>query len=244
MTPATTKEARSLTLWEISDQLQDLMVQREEADCDETRAGLDELIRAYVAEQVTKVDNITRYLHHCELMAESAALEARRIAARGKMWADRGQRLKDICTAVMNALGKKRIEGRTGALSLRGNGGKAPVIITNESLVPEEFFRYQITMPGSMWWEILEVVRRAFCDTGWLPPSLNREVQKSLIEAELQKPCEECGGRGEIATMSEDGPDAMPCSRCGDPKTMQRGTGKHLVAGAHLGSRGESLIVR
>ena len=45
----------------------------------------------------------------------------------------------------------KKLEGRTGALYLKANGGKQAVEVTDESLVPDELCTVTVTMTLTYW---------------------------------------------------------------------------------------------
>lgn len=127
-----------LTLWDIERTLADLMIAREDAQTDEERAACDESIAVYVKAEIAKVDGLRAYLKHCEMMQHHAGSEAALQAAREKAWAQRRERLKDRIVEVLDAIGRKRVEGRTGILRIQGNGGVKPLVVQVPGMVPDE----------------------------------------------------------------------------------------------------------
>ena len=158
-----------LSLYQLESQLSELIEMREQAVADrETAVGaepaekthevaaIDNAIREYLTAEIRKVDSIRAFWRHCELMASAAKEEAEVQAARSKAWKNRLDRLKDMVKVVMETIpfpeGKpKKLEGRTGALYLKANGGKQAVEIHDESLVPDELCMVTVTVTRAEW---------------------------------------------------------------------------------------------
>lgn len=122
----------------------------------EAIAVIDNQIREYITAEIRKVDNIRAFWRHCELMRDAAKEEARVQSDRSKAWGARLDRLKATCALVMESIpfpaGKpKKLEGRTGVLLLKANGGKQAVEVTDESLVPDELCTVTVTMLAIEW---------------------------------------------------------------------------------------------
>lgn len=106
----------------------------------EERTVAEQEIARYVAAEIVKVDGIRAYLRHCDMM-EAAAKQERDIQAeRAQAWGSRAKRLKQFCLDAMGISGKRKLEGRTGVLSISGNGGLQPLVIDDEKLIPEGYF--------------------------------------------------------------------------------------------------------
>ncbi len=147
-----TELTQSQSLFQLEHELVELMALREEmAEAGEDVAACDQQIQEYVQKTIRKVDNVRSYLRHCEVMGHAAEVESHRLDQLAKLWGNRRDRLKDICRGVMEHFGIKRIEGQTGSLSLKGNGGFTPLTITDESLIPEELCDYRGTISGQAW---------------------------------------------------------------------------------------------
>ncbi len=178
----------------------------DEFDREEKQLRAD--LQAYAQAHVRKVDGIRAYLKHCELMIDGARREIATQKANEEAWEARRDRLKALCIDVMTTFRTEELQGRTGSIKLRldgetgsfllkGNGGKQPVRIDNSELVPDEFCVYEGAIPAFIWPELTRVIYEHGST------ELHRDVQglrlvrtprKSLIEAELQKPCETCAG--------------------------------------------------
>ena len=201
----------------------------------EEAVEIEAAIQLYVRTEITKVDNIRAFWRHCELMRDAAKAEAETQAQRAKGWASRLDRLKETCRAVMETIpfptGKPRkLEGRTGSLLLKANGGKQAVEISDESLIPEECRRVTVTMSVDMWQSVCDAY--AHCnesvDLDAMPGiGVRTELSLSLIGEALQRPCGKCKGIGA----------SVPCPECG-------GSGHRSVSGAYLVERGSHVECR
>jgi hypothetical protein len=140
-------KSQELTLFQIERDLVTLMDARAEADTQARLEGCDEAIAEYVIREVEKVDNIRGYLRHCEVMEAAAAAEADTQKRRAEAWGNRADALKRACVMALGIAGKKSVEGRTGQLSIRANGGKLPLIIDDETAIPSDYTPMTITYP-------------------------------------------------------------------------------------------------
>ena len=157
--------------------------------------------------------------------------------------------MKDTIKLVMETIpfpeGKsKKLEGRTGALYLKANGGKQAVEIHDESLVPDELCTVTVTFPSALWnvlvYRVKEMIptlpdperaKAIFSEMKVSPrvPSL------SLIAERLTGACKICGGSGGVNSHHEE-PKAA-CPECG-------GSGRQSVPGARFAERGNHVEVR
>lgn len=143
--------AGSLTLFDIERGLVEVLAEYEECQNDEDRANCQNAIEAYCRAEVDKADGIAAYLRHCAFMAQAAQEESERMRERAKAWKARSDRLKDACLQIMLLAGKKKIEGHTSTLSARANGGLAPLMITDASMIPEDCTWYEGKVRGPLW---------------------------------------------------------------------------------------------
>jgi hypothetical protein len=234
---------KSLTLWSIEDSLVQLVGAREDAASDigisedERRDQLqviDNALADYVRQEITKVDNVRSYLLHCRLMADAARAERAAMEARVRLWEARESRLKEICILALDSVAKKRVEGKTGSLSVRGNGGVQPLEISgwnkdsarwadsDPGLLPDEVCVWAGTV-GPLTWRRIQMLAIADPQT-----KLERQPSNAAIREALGKSCPECG---ELPAPSD------ACQTCG-------GTGTMGIPGAHLEPRGRSLVVK
>ena len=245
-----------LSLYQIESGLADLIEMREtcvgsgddpQTDYEHQIRVIDEAIRQYIETEIRKVDGIRSFWRHCELMRDAAKIEAEQQAKRSAQWAGRLERLKSMCKTVMESMpwpeGKpKKLEGRTGALYLKANGGKA-VEITDRGLVPPEFQEVTVTFRADHFALLQEIMAGYVegikdpitCKVGATWPAL------ALVAAELAKPCGACSGDGFVVFISDNGhgevKDRQQCEVCG-------GSGRRGVPGARLAERGQHVEVR
>jgi hypothetical protein len=250
-----------LSLYKIETALSDLMQIRDEAfdnltiaqaehseDVQQAWVGeiakIDQAIREYVKREVSKVDGIRAVWKTLQMLETNAAAEAELQHQRSLAYRRNLDRLKEACREVMESMpwreGKpKRIEGGTGSLLLKTNGGKQAVVISDESLVPDELCNVTVTMSADDWEYIVHQMKRNVPSVDRASDQeisgrfrVKREVSLSLIGEALQRPCQEC--HGEAVDQSGTG---FPCSACG-------GSGKAGVPGCSLAPRGSHVELR
>ncbi len=238
------------SLWNIESALADLMRAREEcfdvisegkdpesvSEAQSELVHIDEALAEYAQAEIRKVDGIRsmwRYLRdgHAIAMAEAEV--------QIQMAKSFERRLNALKSAVLIAMemmpwreGKpKMLEGKSGALLLKGNGGKRAVTISDESLVPEEFFVYEGRIPAF----IMKSLGRFVDSYGTLELQrdfyglrLKRIPSLSLIAQAMEQKCADC---------DTGHPEGRLCRTCG-------GSGLAGVPGAVLGDRQNHVEVR
>ena len=227
-----------LSLYQLESQLSELIEMREQtvADCaaqtdpDHTECleaikAIDNAIREYITAEIRKVDGIRAFWRHCELMAQAAKEEADVQTARSKAWKNRLDRLKDTVKLVMETIPfpenkPKKLEGRTGALYLKANGGKQAVEIHDESLVPDELCMVTVTVTRAEW----QLRAAAFRD----PKIVSCAPSLSLIAERLAQKCTRCAGNGDLIIQG------IVCDECG-------GSGRQSVPGVRFAERGNHV---
>ncbi len=108
---------------------------------DELLPEIQERINGYLCMERRKVDSISAVLAMCEQVAQAASDEMDRLAARKKAAEKSQESLEAYVVRVMQGRGVRKLEGATGALSLRKS---ERVVVTNEDAVPE-WFKHQRT---------------------------------------------------------------------------------------------------
>ncbi len=233
-----------LSLHNIETDLRELALEREEAESADVVAMIDAEIQRYIEAEIRKCDGIADFCVHLDALQKDIDGEIKRLQARQYKVKRTLDRIKDTVKFVMAGMpwkeGKPRkIEGVRHTISLRGNGGKQAVVVTDESLVPDAFKRVTITVDL----EIAHYMRVA--SSSWkyknqLWDSLDAgkpEVSLSRISDELNKPCIQCEGTGERKVFESDTVvSRVKCPECA-------GTGKQSVPGARLEERGESVHI-
>jgi hypothetical protein len=179
-----------LTLWEIETGLLELLEAREEAQTPEAIAAVEQALAEYVTREVEKVDNIRGLIRHCEMVATAARQEARDQAERARVWEARRDRVKQLAQNVMEAHGRKRLEGRTGSLQVTGNGGVEPLVISDPAQVPEECCKYVGWIRGDEWMTMLEILT----DADWSLEHFEGKLERVVDNDRTRKAIAEQGG--------------------------------------------------
>ena len=161
-----------LSLWNIEQGLADLFERREELltnpppfgaladDPDETYdrqlMAVDLAIADYIKAEVQKVDGVRGWWKYLEMMRDAAKHEAETMQDRAQAFDRQLTVLKNAILVTLEEIefraGKPRkLEGKTGSISLVGNGGRRPVVITDEALVPDEYRTVTVKMNAELW---------------------------------------------------------------------------------------------
>ena len=230
-----------LSLWNIEQGLADLFERREHALQEFGAPELSDLlmpqlerldlaIAAYMKAEVQKVDGVRGWWKYLEMMRDAAKAEA-------KAMQDRAQSAERQLTVLKNAIqitleemefraGKPRkLEGKTGSISLVGNGGRQPVVITDEALIPDEYRTVTVKMNAELWRKVCA----ALPDLAGLQ-ECKKDPNLTAIYMALQEPCGGCGGTGKSG-------DFGYCIGCG-------GSGKQGVPGAIFAPLGSHVRVK
>jgi len=208
----------------------------------EDTGPLEKTIAEYFTHEVTrdKIDSVIGYIRYCEEMRRLALLESDRLKSLAESYETQAAWLKDTVKGVLEMSGQKRLEGLTaGSLTLRANGGKQAVTITDASLVPEEYVQYEGRISGAaLKWLRLKfgpLEKYSDFDVFWgrQDVQMERIPHKGRIGEALSKPCDDCNGYG---TKGGERGDPV-CDSCG-------GDGKARVPGARLEPRGNFVAVK
>ena len=192
----------SLSLYAIEDALMQLIEMREDPTLQpDERAAVEQTLAEYVEREVVKVDNIRGFLKHCDMMAREAKAEAATQAERARLWEARADRVKLMCAAVMEKAGAKKLEGRTGVIRLKGNGGLVPLEVTDPAAVPNECCRYVGWISAELWTKIYAAVEAAIAmdhlEAGYkLDRVVDNERTRRVLTAEGGVPGARLGERG------------------------------------------------
>jgi len=211
----------NLSLYQIQADLQELMAAYGEAEDDATRLAIEQGIQEYATREVTKVDGIRSYLRHCEVMAVAAKCEAESQMERSRKWSRRAEKLQAICLSTMIQMGKKRLEGNTGSLAVKTNGGLQALEIQDPAMIPDDCKLATITIPEAQY----KGIKEHLLDIGVDIKDDKFAISNTAIRKALEAPCWLCAGK-----------DA-DCDQCG-------GTGTNTVPGARLKERGQHLEVK
>lgn len=224
-----------LSLFDIEAGLHDLLGAWQTAETPEAVAAAEQAIQAHVAAEIRKVDGIRRYYRACDAQEKAAKEEAAVQTARAKMWGSRRDRLKAFVFDVMQSFGVKKLEGETGSLQIKGNGGLQPLTITDSSLIPDELCVWQGEIDGGVI-QALTILAPAQVKLF----RMVRTPNTAAIRAALAETCPRCHGLPTCRDSQTFGNlmqvDTI-CPDCG-------GSGKRSVAGARLEDRGSHLEIK
>lgn len=227
-----------LTLWHIEAELSDLVNLRDQmAEAGEDLAPIEQTIREYVGRELRKVDGIRAYLKHAEMMVHAAQNEANLQKERANVWQSRIDRLKEFCRATMDTWGAKRLDGATGSLILKGNGGRPAVTITDASLIPEDYVQYTGTISGEAWESLQSRIVSAENWERWAgrqDVQMDRIPHKGRIGAALSGVCPRCDGHPDLLSVDE---FPAGCPLCDNDGLVH-------VPGARLEPRGNHIEIK
>lgn len=242
--------ARDISLFQLESQLRELMEFRDTEELTpEERAVVEQQIQEYVVRELAKVDNIRSYMRHCSIMAEAAAEEVKLQSARAHSWKQRLDYLKGCCLDAMNVMGKKKLEGRTGYIQAKGNGGVQSLTVYDDRLLPSNCRVAVIRVNLAEWESFAEecntmsksmqvALSRLMTSAGW---QSHIEADQKPIRVAMEKPCEACAGVGDVTgPYIVEGVEILATGKCG----VCGGTGKQSVPGARLDPRGSHIEVK
>ncbi len=126
-------------------------------------AVIDEQIALYIQALPAKIDSVRFVWKRMVTLIAEADAEAKFQSARKRTMEADLERLKQYCQRVMEIQvwqpGQvRKLIGRTGAIYLKANGGRAAVEVQNPDLVPSELMRVQAEMSGDTWDEIIKAM--------------------------------------------------------------------------------------
>ena len=201
-------------------------------------AVIDEQIAAYMAALPAQVDKVRAVWKRIEVLIQEAADEAKFQQARGQHLKEDLERLKDYCHRCMELIEWKpskprKLEGHSGAIYLKGNGGRPAVEVYDESLLPDDLCTITVTMNATSWAILAS-------DDAYGPALRKCQAPRvpslSLISARLSEACQRCGGSG-LVPIVDDNAEHGNCRECG-------GSGKASVPGARLKPVGQHVECR
>jgi hypothetical protein len=129
-----------MSLYEISSELQSLI---DLADSGGTDAEMDAAIaehRGAIVEAFdAKADGYAALIRTCEARSDARRAEAKRMAALADSDEGLADRLRIALRDAMTSTGRTKVETARFRLAVRANGGKAPLLIADESALPGQY---------------------------------------------------------------------------------------------------------
>jgi len=227
----------ALSLYSLTNDLVSLLALREEmAEAKEDTAEVEGTIQAYVREYLPqKVDAVVAVLRTFESQRTLASEEIARLEGRKKQFTSAIDRLKEYCAAVLERLpkpkrGSRKLDGATATMVLKTNGGLEALDIYDESLVPDEYCTFEVTLSADVWSSM-----KALIEKDILPVlKATRHPDKDAIRKAMAQKCWFCEGAGELPRNNA---EAEKCSACG-------GDGRQHVPGAQLLGRRSHVEIK
>lgn len=224
---------RSLSLFQIEQEMAELIAVREECVTDEERGVVDAQIQEYVCREIRKVTGIAALLKHFKAQAAMAKAEEERAAKWRKRWEANYERLKNMVHGVMLALDLPKVEGATDRFRRQKN--PAALEITDAKLIPEQYLKATIKMPFAEWQRVLEALPDDFDWPDSDKPSftVTSEVDTVAVKAAclMKVPCPECEGHG-LQSVADGAIECDTCAASG--MVLAKVPGARLVQGEHL----------
>jgi hypothetical protein len=242
----------SMSLWNIEQGLADLFEQREElltnpppietlGDDQQTAYAVmltevDLAIAEYIKAEVKKVDGVRGWWKHLEMIRDAAKAEAKAMQDRAQVFDRQLTVLKNAIQITLEEMewraGKPRkLEGKIGSISLKGNGGRQPVVITDEALIPNEFQLVTMTISADAYERVLPMLIKM--DAAPMTPRWSPNL--TAIGNALAEPCKTCNATGVLFSANTECTEK--CTSCG-------GSGKNGVPGATLAPRGAHVEIK
>ncbi len=161
------------------------------------------------------------------LKAEETRLRERRTVVEASL-----DRLKSYTLVTMERHGFKHLKTAKNTIAIKGNGGVAPLVISQPELVPPEFCMYRLDLDYPAMNILMQTMEDYMPDhaVSQMEQRTTRTPSQSLIREALIQPCATCDGTGVYDVEFQ-------CADCG-------GTGKASVPGAHLEPRGVHIETR
>src|SRR6185312_11754845 len=208
-----------LSLFQIEQEMAELIAVREECESDEERGVVDAQIQEYVGREIRKVTGIAALLKHFKAQAAMAKAEEERAAKWRKRWEANYERLKNMVHGVMLALDLPEVEGATDRFRRQKN--PVALEITDAAAVPEQYLKATVKMSFADW-KALVLLAGCFGDGVEFKEiekrfAVTSEVDSAALKAALlvRIPCKDCKGE--------------TCKRCGGETTIPAS-----VSGARL----------
>ena len=129
----------SQSLYDLTDNALHLEALLEQVESGADAAILQDALAANETELEAKAESYVKYMRSLDAQAEMCKNEALFFAKKQKAAENRSERLKAALFGAMEALGKTKLRAGAFSISIEGNGGKVPLDIDPDALVPADF---------------------------------------------------------------------------------------------------------
>lgn len=132
------------SLYDLTDNALNLEALLEQVESGADAAILQDALAAN-AEQITeKAEAYVRYIRNLEALAEIRKNEAAHLRERAEQAENRAKYLKNALFQTLEALGREKMDAGPFSLSIVNNGGKVPLNIDPDALVPADFQKVRV----------------------------------------------------------------------------------------------------
>ena len=140
-----------MKLYEISEQFNDLLYNEEM-----TEEEISEQLAKLNMELENKVENGIGLLKNLTATADAMKAEELRLKKRRLSFENKISRIKDYYQSELTAIGKKKILTARGSMTIAKCGGKLPLKIDDENLIPQDFKKIVYEVDKDKLREVLE----------------------------------------------------------------------------------------
>lgn len=131
-----------MKLYELTDRIQQIMDMYEVGEIDQET--YEDMIEALDMDWNEKAENVIKAIRNYEATANAKKEESKRLAEAAKSEENKAKSMKEYLKKQMIALGMTRSQAGMFTMSIRGNGGVAPLSVTASiDQLPEEFKVYE-----------------------------------------------------------------------------------------------------
>ena len=123
------------TLYELTGAFADLSIDNEELTDEE----FSEKLQALEMELDAKVENGIALIKNYKALADAIKAETDKLNQRKKTLENRIDNIKSYYLGELSAIGKKKIVTPKGTMTIAKAGGKLPMKIDNEELIPQDY---------------------------------------------------------------------------------------------------------
>lgn len=111
----------------------------EDPDLENDEASISSIIGPEDGDVLDILSRVLLAAQHAASLSDAAEAMAKTLTGRAKRYLSRSDKLRETALAIMEIMGDKKVEFPTVTATVRA--GKEHVIITNETLIPEEYLK-------------------------------------------------------------------------------------------------------
>lgn len=126
-----------MSLYQLTAEMQEILAALEAAEANpEVGAALEDHLSSIAESFDAKADDYAALIRVCESRAAGRREEAERMEALAASDEAKAERLRTALLRAMQVVGRDRVETPRFRLAVRKNGGKIPLLVTDEAAIP------------------------------------------------------------------------------------------------------------